>query len=158
MAKVGSMLKMLTLLALKQPFSASCARDKIRKSTLAMTCMPPVPPVHPNIATVEVSLYHQQTNILIPRPNQLTQDVWTNGRTARRTGGRICRWTRLPWYDPAQPFHSQCTDFDADKAVAMAEKKMGVNMSAAQNEKWTDKIRMMIEKWTGKKVPAKFSN
>ena len=40
----------------------------------------------------------------------------------------------------------------------MAEKKMGVNMSAAQNEKWTDKIRMMIEKWTGKKVPAKFSN
>ena len=28
----------------------------------------------------------------------------------------------------------------------------------AQNEKFTDKARSMFEKWTGKKVPAKFSN
>jgi len=28
----------------------------------------------------------------------------------------------------------------------------------AQNEKFTDKLRGMFEKYTGKKAPAKFSN
>ena len=28
----------------------------------------------------------------------------------------------------------------------------------AQNEKFTDKLRCMFEKYTGKKAPAKFSN
>jgi len=47
-----------------------------------------------------------------------------------------------------------------DKALDAIEKKLGVNPQKyrSQNEKITDAIRNWIEKITGKKIPAKFSN
>ncbi|KAK3117148.1 hypothetical protein LTR53_001805 [Teratosphaeriaceae sp. CCFEE 6253] len=53
-----------------------------------------------------------------------------------------------------------------DKAVDAIEKKVGAatghpvdaNKMRNTNEKFTDKLRMFIEKKTGKKAPAKFSN
>ena len=40
----------------------------------------------------------------------------------------------------------------------MSGRQVDPNKYAAQNEKFTDKARAMFEKYTGKKVPAKFSN
>ncbi|TKA78985.1 hypothetical protein B0A55_02566 [Friedmanniomyces simplex] len=53
-----------------------------------------------------------------------------------------------------------------DKALDMVEKKFGqatghpmdTNKMRGTNEKITDKIRFYIEKITGKKMPAKWSN
>lgn len=53
-------------------------------------------------------------------------------------------------------------DKAVDKAEQMIGKKSGHPIDSqkyrAQNEKFTDKLRGMIEKFTGKKVPEKFSN
>ncbi|KAK5126288.1 hypothetical protein LTR85_010524 [Meristemomyces frigidus] len=47
-----------------------------------------------------------------------------------------------------------------DKAIDAIEKKAGLDPAKyrAQNEKWSDKARALFEKWTGKKVPEKYSN
>jgi len=65
-------------------------------------------------------------------------------------------------------WRSQLCDTADDKSAAVdaVERKAG-QMSGhnvdpqkyrAQNEKFTDKLRGMFEKYTGKKAPAKFSN
>ncbi|KJX97699.1 hypothetical protein TI39_contig469g00002 [Zymoseptoria brevis] len=49
-----------------------------------------------------------------------------------------------------------------EKLESMIGKKSGKNIDpnkySKQNEKITDKIRQMVEKATGKKIPAKVSN
>nr|OQO15741.1 hypothetical protein B0A51_16485 [Rachicladosporium sp. CCFEE 5018] len=53
-------------------------------------------------------------------------------------------------------------DKAVDKAEQMIGKKTGHHVRpgqySAQNEKFTDKLRGYLEKVTGKKAPAKFSN
>ncbi|KAK5129774.1 hypothetical protein LTR08_002840 [Meristemomyces frigidus] len=53
-----------------------------------------------------------------------------------------------------------------DKALNAIEKQIGKKTGhpvdptkyASQNEKATDKIRALVEKYSGKKIPAKYSN
>ncbi|KAH7159589.1 hypothetical protein B0J13DRAFT_616404 [Dactylonectria estremocensis] len=45
-----------------------------------------------------------------------------------------------------------------DKAFGMGAKKAGYNVDANTTEKITDAGRGMFEKFTGKKVPEKYSN
>ncbi|KAK3677239.1 hypothetical protein LTR78_002777 [Recurvomyces mirabilis] len=61
-----------------------------------------------------------------------------------------------------QPGGQDYLDKAVDKAEQMAGKKSGHQIDSAKmrgtNEKITDKLRGMFEKFTGKKVPAKVSN
>jgi len=45
-----------------------------------------------------------------------------------------------------------------DKALSMAQKKLGMKENKALNEKITDGLRGLYEKLTGKKVSPKISN